>query len=170
MQIGVKVEDSLSKVENKPHDKKNPELKSQPNLTQVDQFTQHPGLGMLSIRTMENSDMRICDLCGYSSSKASTLNRHKLVHRGEKPYQCGSCDFSCTTAGDLKRHSYTHTGEKPYQCGSCDFSCTQAANLKRHSYTHTGEKPYQCGSCDYSCTTAGNLKRHSLTHTGEKPY
>ena len=39
------MEDSLSKVENKPQDKKKktPELKSQPNLTQEDQFTQQPG-------------------------------------------------------------------------------------------------------------------------------
>ena len=102
---------------------------------------------MLRNKGMENTDVRICDLCGYSTAKDSTLKRHKMVHRGEKPYQCGTCDYSCTTAGHLKTHSYTHTGEKPFQCGSCDYSCTTADALKKHSYTHTGEKPYQCSSC-----------------------
>ena len=97
-------------------------------------------------RRMETHDKRTCDKCGYSTSKASQLIRHKLVH-GEKPYSCTRCDYSCSTAGNLKTHSYTHTGEKPFQCGSCDYSCTTADALKKHSYTHTGEKPYQCSSC-----------------------
>ena len=93
----------------------------------------------LTKEAMETNDVRICDLCGYSTSKASRFKKHKMIHI-EKPFRCGSCDFSSTFAGNLKRHSYTHTGEKPYKCGSCDYSCTQAVTLKRHSYTHTGKK------------------------------
>jgi len=86
---------------------------------------------------MDATDARTCDLCGYSTSKASRFKRHKIIHSGEKPYKCGSCDYSCTRNDNLKTHSYTHTGEKPYQCSSCDFSCTSAGDLKKHSYTHT---------------------------------
>ena len=50
-----------------------------------------------------------CDLCGYSTSQASKLSRHKMTHTGKKPYQCNSCNISCTTAGGLMKHSYTHS-------------------------------------------------------------
>ena len=87
-------------------------------------------------RKMETTGGEICNLCGYSTPNASNLRVHKMIHTGEKPYQCGNCDFSCTKAGNLKTHSYTHTGEKPYQCGSCDFSCFRTDVLKRHIARH----------------------------------
>ena len=143
---------------------------------QVEQFIQHPRvrwfrslLILMRNRKMETTGGGTCDLCGYSTSQASKLRRHKMIHTGEKPYQCVSCEYSFTTASNLKSHSYTHTGEKPYQCGSCDFSCTTAGDLKTHSYTHTGEKPYQCTICDYSSAQAGTLKKHSSTHIEKKP-
>ena len=90
-----------------------------------------------SNRMMDETDARICDLCGYSTSKASNFKRHKIIHSGEKPYKCGSCDYSCTTNDSLKKHSYTHTGDKPHQCSSYDYSSTSTGALKTHSYTHT---------------------------------
>ena len=132
-------------------------------LHQFIQFTQQPLGGRLESRRMETK-RRTCDLCGFSTSKASSFKSHKKIHTGEKPYQCTSCDYSCTKAGNLKTHSYTHTGEKPYQCGSCNFSTTESGKLKKHSYTHTGEKLYQCSNCDYSCITASKLKRHMKIH------
>ena len=104
-------------------------------LHQFIQFTQQPLGGRLESRRMETK-RRTCDLCGFSTSKATSFKSHKMIHTGEKPYQCTSCDYSCTTAGSLKTHFYTHTGEKPYQCGSCDYSCTQAGHLKRHMKAH----------------------------------
>ena len=70
----------MHKIKNKTY-----ELKSQLNSTQVDQFTQQPELGMLRIKRMENTHVRICDLCGYSTAKASSLKGHKMIHTGEKP-------------------------------------------------------------------------------------
>ena len=131
---------------------------------QIDQLVPEPWRRRLWNIQRKTMNWRTCDLCGYSTAQAGNMRRHKMIHTGEKPYQCGTCDYSCITARSLEIHSYTHTGEKPYQCSSCDFSCTQAVTLKRHSYTHTGEKPYQCGSCDYSCTTASALKRHMVRH------
>ena len=31
-----------------------------------------------------------CDQCGVAYSHLGSLNRHKLMHSGERPYMCGS--------------------------------------------------------------------------------
>ena len=85
-------------------------------------------------KRMKTAGGRICDLCGYSTSLASSLAAHKKIHIGEKFFQCGSCDYSCTTARNLKTHSNTHTGEQPFQCSSCDLSFSQSGSLMTHSW------------------------------------
>ncbi|XP_073534825.1 ras-responsive element-binding protein 1 isoform X4 [Phyllobates terribilis] len=49
-----------------------------------------------------------CSICGKSLSSASSLDRHMLVHSGERPYRCSMCGQSFTTNGNMHRHMKIH--------------------------------------------------------------
>ncbi|XP_051737490.1 ras-responsive element-binding protein 1 isoform X2 [Ctenopharyngodon idella] len=54
-----------------------------------------------------NSD-HCCSICGKSLSSASSLDRHMLVHSGERPYKCTVCHQTFTTNGNMHRHMKIH--------------------------------------------------------------
>uniref|UniRef100_A0A8C1WQC6 Ras-responsive element-binding protein 1 n=2 Tax=Cyprinus carpio TaxID=7962 RepID=A0A8C1WQC6_CYPCA len=49
-----------------------------------------------------------CSICGKSLSSASSLDRHMLVHSGERPYECSVCHQTFTTNGNMHRHMKIH--------------------------------------------------------------
>lgn len=134
------------------------------NITLEENATKNQEVKKKEVRSHE------CEVCKKRYSKQSKLQRHFLVHTGERPYICKVCNKSFTEKGKLKRHSFSHTGERPYVCNVCNRSFTLLCNLKTHILTHTGERPHICKFCSKSFIQLCNLKKHVMIHTGERPH
>lgn len=53
-----------------------------------------------------------CTICFKVLSSASSLDRHMLVHSGERPFRCKVCNQAFTTNGNMHRHSRIHDKEE----------------------------------------------------------
>lgn len=67
--------------------------------------------------TSSHSSIR-CDICNRVFPREKSLQAHKRIHTGEKPYICDYplCGKAFTQSGQLKTHQRLHTGEKPFIC------------------------------------------------------
>ncbi|XP_043575439.1 ras-responsive element-binding protein 1 isoform X2 [Chiloscyllium plagiosum] len=82
-----------------------------------------------------------CSICGKSLSSASSLDRHMLVHSGERPYKCSICHQAFTTNGNMHRHMKIHEKEPTSSLGSSPPSPTKRRrpSVKRKLSQEEGE-------------------------------
>ncbi|CAL1532376.1 unnamed protein product [Lymnaea stagnalis] len=59
-------------------------------------------------QTGQQSIPNTCTICRKTLSSQSSLDRHMLVHSGERPFKCKICDMSFTTNGNMHRHARIH--------------------------------------------------------------
>lgn len=133
----------------------------------------------------ENGNSHKCSECGKEFRGNAELQRHVLVHTGQRPFKCSVCEKCFRQKAHLKEHQKVHTGEKQYFCPVCEKGFTQTCNLKSHMKTHreeqtsvtdssmteTGEnKPHRCTTCGKGFQFSSALNKHVLIHTGLRPH
>ncbi|XP_026548787.1 zinc finger protein OZF-like, partial [Notechis scutatus] len=91
-----------------------------------------------------------CLLCGRAFTRKSSLNRHLIIHTGEKPYKCAHCGKSFNRKTNLLSHEMVHARDKSYQCSDCGKNFKPKWGVNAYQIDHTGEKVYKCISCKKS--------------------
>lgn len=110
-----------------------------------------------------------CDQCDKAFRRRFTLQEHKKIHTGEKPFACTfpGCTSRFSTSGNLSRHKRVHLSDR-YRCpvASCGLAFSSHSGLSKHVKTHTEAPPYACpvSSCPKVFSTAANLVRHTHSH------
>ncbi|OCT58375.1 hypothetical protein XELAEV_18002314mg [Xenopus laevis] len=111
-----------------------------------------------------------CAVCNKLFISKRTLERHQIVHTGEKPYSCSDCGKRFARVFTLTMHQRTHTGEKPFPCTECGKSFSSLAHMVSHRRIHTGEKPFSCPDCGKCFAHRSTLSSHQKSHMDQKPH
>ncbi|XP_048412621.1 POZ (BTB) and AT hook-containing zinc finger 1 isoform X2 [Stegostoma tigrinum] len=113
-----------------------------------------------------------CELCGKAFRDVYHLNRHKLSHSGEKPFECPICHQRFKRKDRMTYHIRSHDGAvgKPYICISCGKGFSRPDHLNGHiKQVHTAERPFKCQTCEASFATKDRLRSHLTCHEEKVP-
>ncbi|KAF5278210.1 hypothetical protein FQR65_LT15752 [Abscondita terminalis] len=116
---------------------------------------------------MLRKHIKCCDKCSYQTYYDHKLTEHKVMHSGEKPFECTSCDYSSHSRSYLNKHSKIHTSERKFSCDKCDYKTFSKNRLTNHEIVHSERKTFKCSLCDFSTIRSWNLKLHLKKHSGE---
>ena len=119
---------------------------------------------------------------------AKLQSARKLQNKTVKPevYACSVCPKTFPRPYSLQRHMIMHTGEKKYSCDVCDKTFAHLYNRTRHMKRHqergeasgsssdqtlvkkeTGDSIFMCSDCDLEFESELLLGLHMFTHAPE---
>lgn len=97
----------------------------------------------ISSPTRKRKNIHACKICGKMFPSQSKLDRHALIHTGQRPFKCVLCSKSFRQSTHLKIHQLTHSEERPFQCCFCQKGFKIQSKLLKHKQIHTKKKTLQ---------------------------
>ncbi|KAJ8245123.1 hypothetical protein GJAV_G00274930 [Gymnothorax javanicus] len=113
-----------------------------------------------------------CEMCGKAFRDVYHLNRHKLSHSDEKPFECPICQQRFKRKDRMTYHVRSHDGgvNKPYICSVCGKGFSRPDHLSCHvKHVHSSERPFKCQvtACTAAFATKDRLRSHMIRHEGK---
>lgn len=116
--------------------------------------------------SITNNQTHQCLICQKSLSSASSLDRHMLVHSGERPFKCRLCDMSFTTNGNMHRHMRTH-GEFETLDLSTSLDLRKNDAQEPENNPKPPEEKLHCPVCGKTFLCKYGLQTHMETHPND---
>lgn len=127
-------------------------------------------VGKVQEEKKPQDDLKTCNICSKSFTKAYSLTRHKAVHTGNRPFKCANCNYAFIQKSDLKRHEVTHTDEFNFKCTFCTRVFQTKKSLQGHQLVHSSDRPHDCKVCSKTFKLESMLKFHQNLHKPEKDF
>lgn len=125
----------------------------------------------LRLHVRVHNNTFVCQICGFNTSKKSSLGLHMYSHHKIFKLSCVHCRKSFFEKTALKKHMITHSEEKPFECKLCDSTFHVANQLRQHMASHSNPRSrekYQCDLCDNNpFNSKSGLWKHQIKHTGD---
>ncbi|XP_026467459.1 zinc finger and SCAN domain-containing protein 12-like [Ctenocephalides felis] len=89
-----------------------------------------------------NDEISESSMIVNSANKSFKKVSGKRKTTSKLKYKCKSCSKTFVAKQGLDRHEMIHTGERPHECEICNKRFSQSSNLRQHLSVHTEERPY----------------------------
>ena len=93
------------------------------------------------------------------------LNSHLAL----PSHQCPDCGCCFTQQRSLQEHRNIHTGERPFVCNLCGKAFCHRRTLNKHTRIHSRERPFHCDFCGQTFKLKDTMKRHQMAHCRHTP-
>ena len=101
---------------------------------------------------------------GKMLSSFSSLDRHMLVHSGERPFSCDLCGQTFTTNGNMHRHKRTHGNRESHgNNGNSTGTLADTANGSRGRVGRKRKQPVNHDSLEHHPGSANVVATTSAT-------
>ncbi|KAI8806616.1 hypothetical protein BJ742DRAFT_815500 [Cladochytrium replicatum] len=87
----------------------------------------------------------------------------------EKRYRCNKCEYSAKRAEHLNRHRLTHTGNRPFNCPRCPRSFSRQDALQRHHRIHSPTNPVFITTANSGSDSSPSLSAYYPSSTASVP-
>ncbi|CAH1778372.1 unnamed protein product, partial [Owenia fusiformis] len=104
-----------------------------------------------------------CNVCLKKFKRLQEVQKHGVVHTGEKHFKCDICFKKFGHKDHMDRHIksfHKKTEKRNYKCNTCLKSFKRSEHLENHRRTHTGEKPFKCEICLRTFSRKHHVDQH----------
>lgn len=126
------------------------------------------------VRSVHDTRLYICDICGDDFKKRNELSLHLDDHvaKEEGDFQCEICNRIFSNLRLFRIHKRIHYPQvKSWPCDTCGKRYSSRNLLEEHINTHTGVRPYVCENCGKDFASKYTYKAHVKTHeVRPRPY
>ncbi|XP_070582173.1 zinc finger protein 699-like isoform X2 [Ptychodera flava] len=116
----------------------------------------------LKVHESERNSL-ICNVCGETFNRFSTLKLHQLAHKGTE-LKCEYCEYTTFVKHRLKSHMKRHFERGKLECKFCGKHLNNGVCLSSHIRRFHIKSKHQCSDCKKEFSFLPELNNHRARH------